>query len=147
MFGHRDVVLELLKHGADPDQPSSGDDWTPMVHASRCCHHEIVQDLLDAGANISIANAMGVTPLHKAASFGQLAVFRKLVEMGASFDVQDADGNTPLHIASKCNFPLIVKFLLDKGASSTTNKSGQAPQDVASNPSISKMFATTNVTE
>ena len=45
MFGHRDVVLELLKHGADPDQPSSGDDWTPMVHASRCCHHEIVQDL------------------------------------------------------------------------------------------------------
>ena len=47
MFGHRDVVLELLKHGADPDQPSSGDDWTPMVHASRCCHHEIVQDLLE----------------------------------------------------------------------------------------------------
>ena len=72
---------------------------------------------------------------------------KALVEMGASFDVQDADGNTPLHVASKCNFPLIVKFLLDKGASSTTNKSGQAPQDVASNPSISKMFATTNVTE
>ena len=57
MFGHRDVVLELLKHGADPDQPSSGDDWTPMVHASRCCHHEIVQDLLDAGANRSRLNA------------------------------------------------------------------------------------------
>jgi hypothetical protein len=56
MFGHRQVVAELLKYGADPDQPSGGDDWTPLVHASRCCHHEIVQDLLRAGANRSRLN-------------------------------------------------------------------------------------------
>jgi hypothetical protein len=56
MFGHREIVTELLKYGADPDQPSGVDDWTPLVHASRCCQHEIVKDLLKAGADRSRLN-------------------------------------------------------------------------------------------
>ena len=56
MFGHRNVVLELLKYNINPNQPCKQDDWTPIVHAARCCHHEIVRDLLQYGADRSRLN-------------------------------------------------------------------------------------------
>lgn len=56
MFGHTETVRELLLAGADPDMPCRADDWTPMVAAARCAHHEIVKLLIDAGANRSRNN-------------------------------------------------------------------------------------------
>lgn len=81
-----------------------------------------------------------MTPLHKAAIFGHLAVVKRLCEMGAHVNDGDLNGDTTLHYASKCGFPLIVKFLLDYGAGLTKNSGGLSAKDVAITPAIQQLF-------
>jgi ankyrin repeat protein len=55
--------------------------------------------LLDHRADPNIKNIAGVTPLHEAASIGDLAVMKALLEHGAEVNIQDGQGNTVMHIA------------------------------------------------
>ena len=55
--------------------------------------------LLDAGADWSLADRDGFTPLHAAAYGGRAAAVAALVGAGAPVDGAAADGNTPLHRA------------------------------------------------
>ncbi|GMG20429.1 unnamed protein product [Ambrosiozyma monospora] len=39
----------------------------------------------------------GYTPMHAAASYGNIELFRYLVSVGGNVNIQDSDGDTPLH--------------------------------------------------
>ncbi|GFS07023.1 ankyrin repeat domain-containing protein 53 [Elysia marginata] len=55
--------------------------------------------LLGKGADGSIANDDGITPVHQAASEGHVQCLKLLLEIGAKIDGQDCRGNTPLDLA------------------------------------------------
>ena len=93
-----------------------------------------------SGADVNIANAQAVTPLHKACYFGQLAVVRALLKKGADFNAPDSLGDTPLHYASKTGFVSIVKALLANKAVASANTAGQTPIDVALDDSVKAAF-------
>lgn len=81
---------------------------------------EILQLLLNAGANIGARTLSGQTPLDIAASFGALGVIQGLLDAGADIHEKDANGETALHIAcyTRCEKNLsVIKHLLDRGAS------------------------------
>lgn len=70
-----------------------------LLYAAREGHADIVAQLLDAGANIELADANGVTPLLIAIINERLAVATDLIERGANVNVADWYGVTPLFAA------------------------------------------------
>ncbi|KAL1421256.1 hypothetical protein MTO96_023232 [Rhipicephalus appendiculatus] len=62
-------------------------------------HLEIVELLLDKGADPEAKDEEGQTPLHYASSCGHLQVAELLLKRGAQRDTKDVDGQTPAEVA------------------------------------------------
>jgi len=60
-------------------------------------------------------NDNGDTPLHAAASAGELACLRLLVGRGAPL-VPNSAGSTPLHLVAELGDPACLRYLLEQGA-------------------------------
>ncbi|CAI7644485.1 unnamed protein product [Penicillium palitans] len=74
---------------------------------------QMVDLLLEFGADVIAANRRGHTPLHQAADQGRLAavgLFRE--QQNIDLQVQDPSGSTALHVATKRNHLSIVNLLL-----------------------------------
>ena len=81
-------------------------------------HKEVVQLLLDKGAEINMATQTGRTPLHWAvcAAFrGHKDVVQLLLDRGAQPNMADQTGATPLSYAFKNNGMDIANILTENG--------------------------------
>lgn len=93
---------------------SSGD--TLLCTAAMRGSLEIVQFLLDAGADVNLKDSHDGTPLHHASGRGHGATVRLLLEKGALVDVFDQENNAPLHTAIRNGCTGVVAALLEHGA-------------------------------
>lgn len=93
----------------------------------------IARKLLDAGADPNLANKLGKTPLHYAASHPSgTGVVEILLDHQAKIDTTDAEGRTPLHWAADANIRAHIELLLERGADKTIRDLwGKAPSDLA----------------
>ena len=64
--GHAGTVLALIEGGADVNQVSGGDRTSPMLISMINGHFDLAMQLLDDGADPTIASAAGATPLFAA---------------------------------------------------------------------------------
>ena len=62
--GHRETVMALLAGGVDIDLPSAADGTTPMLVAAINGYFDLVHDLLEMGADPTVASDAGATPLY-----------------------------------------------------------------------------------
>jgi len=76
-------IRQLVAKGADPNAPSGGNQWTPLLHAVHTHRNASVAALLDAGADV---NRGTVTPLMMAAGYGFDDTVRLLLQRGAKTD-------------------------------------------------------------
>ena len=86
---------------------------SPLMLAAIKGHVELAQKMIQKGADI---NKTGWTPLHYAASTGQLKMIGFLLEQNAYIDAESPNGTTPLMMASLYANPESVQLLLDQGA-------------------------------
>lgn len=85
--------------------------------AAREGREDIVQLLLDAGANINLSSRKdGDTPLIIACSEGHVKVAQKLLSAGASVNGPNSGGWTPLLYAAYYGHKEVVELLLANGA-------------------------------
>jgi ankyrin repeat protein len=130
--GNRPEVERLIDGGADVNQllhlsvKGVGLAGTPLhVALFRCGndkylyrgHHEVVEILLAAGADVGLCRMWDGTPLHDAARFGLTCIAGMLVSHGADVNGRgDYLHRTPLHLAATYGRLDMVDFLLSRGA-------------------------------
>ncbi|ROT82024.1 Ankyrin repeat and SOCS box protein 2 [Penaeus vannamei] len=89
---------------------------------------EVVEILVEAGADVNAKGSEGRTPLHEASSSGQEGVAEILTANGADLNAKTDDGSTPLYLASLNGHVAVVETLARKGADLDEKKSeGFAP--------------------
>jgi serine/threonine-protein phosphatase 6 regulatory ankyrin repeat subunit B len=107
-------------------------DCTPLIHATINGYFEIIQYLVENGADINIENYNGWTALMCASSHNYLEVIKYLVENGAKIDIQNNDGWTALMWASKWGYLKIIQYLVENGADIyIKNKEDKTALDIA----------------
>lgn len=117
IVGDFEVVLAVLGGGADINAQSNtpnGD--TALTTASARGRENIVQLLLDRGANVNLTNKLGLTPLLITAgreSVAHLNILKKLIQANA--DLNLGRYVTPLMIASRASIET-VRILVAAGA-------------------------------
>ena len=116
-------IVNLLERPLHPDtveryaqafEPSPSS--TALHFAAKNGRKEIVQCLLEAGAEKDKANSAGGTPLHLAAKYGHPEVVLCLIEAGADKNKADNCGSTPLHLTTECGSKEIALCLLEARA-------------------------------
>jgi hypothetical protein len=87
--------------------------------------------LLAYGADIRVRDAVGMTPLHSAALYGDEATIGLLIDFGAEINARDASGWTPLHSAARLGRVEEATVLVRRGADvSIRDDNGRTPLDV-----------------
>ena len=121
---------------------------TPFFLAAQSADAELIRTLARLGADTSIGNDDGSTPLLAAAGLGTrspgedagtepevLEALDALLELGAEINSVDAKGETVMHAAAYKNLPRVVAYLDSKGADIKTwnreNRFGWTPLTIA----------------
>lgn len=98
--------------------------------------------LLDNKADINIADIRGATPLHRAASKGNLMVVKLLLQYkdALKIDFRDVYGNTPLHLACEEDRQDEALLLVQNGADlEVVNKEKRTPLELC-NQALAKLL-------
>jgi len=104
----------------------------PLYRASVLARPEVVQLLLEAGADPAEATDRGSQALHAASQNGDLATAMLLLSHKAPVDAQNEDGYTPLHLAARYKHLDLMKELLRSGADpNVLDHRGRSPLHVA----------------
>ncbi|XP_025102247.1 E3 ubiquitin-protein ligase MIB1-like isoform X2 [Pomacea canaliculata] len=111
--GRRKCVRVLLELGADVSRCVSDDsDKTPMSAALEGKNEDLVELLLELGANKEHWYSPGVTAIHLAIKYSLVGAVLALAKHGADVNRKHLGGKTPIHMAIELKKTDIVEALL-----------------------------------
>ncbi|KAJ5931664.1 hypothetical protein N7516_006153 [Penicillium verrucosum] len=124
--GHHQVVQMLLEW--EPELMATHEEWIPLFAASKGGFLDIVQLLIQKGADIGASNSFRETSLYIACENGHIEVVRLLLDKGADVHHPNQFGWTPVNTASDEGFSDIVLLLAERGADiNVPNQCGETP--------------------
>jgi len=157
---HLEYIELLLEHGSDPNRPAKDntltrtiftmqwfyeDGCTPFVRAAQSSDVELMQLLLDWGADPFLKTAFGDTALTAAGGIGwvegvtyersakeNLEAIKMLVYLGLGVNDANRDGRTALMGAALKGRNDVVQFLVDHGARLDQRDGGSRDTNTAS---------------
>jgi ankyrin repeat protein len=125
------VVSLLVQHGANVRAPGSSFKITPLHLAAQLGAVEVMEFLIEHGADVNARDGRGLTPLHEAVSNEHLQAAEMLLDRGADANARSEFG-CPLHLAARHSHPEIVELLLARRADvDSRDARGLSPLDVA----------------
>ncbi|KAK6507850.1 hypothetical protein TWF481_006272 [Arthrobotrys musiformis] len=126
--GYYEIVRLLVEHGADIHSTSLKN-RRPLFHqAVFSGKAEMVEYLIDKGANVDVRDIDGWSPIMVAAQMGYCNIIKTLLDKGANIDSEAQSGATALFLAAQQGHTAAVELLLDRNARSfATKQSGRLP--------------------
>ncbi|XP_035166937.1 ankyrin repeat domain-containing protein 16, partial [Oxyura jamaicensis] len=113
-MGHRECVSYLLARGASVDPLKRGD-WTPLMMACTRQNLEVIEGLVEHGADPLLKNKDGWNCFHIASREGHVQVLRCLLAASPScWDTESTTRRTPLHTAAMHGCRDAVELLLER---------------------------------
>ena len=129
------AIYMLGTAGADVNAISDYNNGAAIHIASYSGWDDVVEKLIEHGADVHCRDLTGKTPLHMASAEGWASTIGKLIQHGLSIDDTDSSGETPLHKASSSSSLSAVKELIQHGAKkgvNDKNEIGETPLHKAS---------------
>ncbi len=132
----REGYLNVIKHHDDNKNINENQEINKMLANVLAItaeeSREILEFLIENGANMNAQDQDKNTPLHLAIINGRTETAKFLIEKGADIDAQDQDKNTPLHLAIINGHTEIVDRLIAAGAKiNVRNEDGSTPLHLA----------------
>ena len=116
-YNNEEMVKFLLEKGADANTVCEIENEhtdiasTPLMNAAYRGNTNIINMLLENGANINYTTDFGMTALMMAASFNQFEAAKVLLENNADTSITDEYGRTALDLAKLEDYKDIVELL------------------------------------
>lgn len=112
-FDRPEAVRLLLDRGASVEVTSHNAMANRPLHAALAggAGREVVEAMLDSGAEVGAQAGGGYTPLHLAASRGSAELVELLLDRGAVPSSRADDGSTPPEIAAERGHPEVAERL------------------------------------
>ena len=118
LAGRHFQLAQVLHRNGSPVDLRGFSRWSPLHSAAHYGDLEMVQILLDYGADIGALSKIEYSPLHCASHGffdGSRDVVRLLLDRGADPNLRVQNGSTPLHLASQHGKIEIVRLLVERG--------------------------------
>jgi len=115
-----DALIYLIANKVSPNEK----DWTGKSALYKACYSDndqIINILIDAGANIENHEYFDNTPLMEAANSGKYIAAQALINHKANVNFTNKYGETPLTMAVKKNDFAMIKLLVENGAKTNLN--------------------------
>ena len=135
--GNPDGVKVLIKHGVNVNvhpinlSLMGTAKGTPLHSACDTKQTEIVKLLIEAGADVHVADDRLGTPLLVALKRGAWDIVELLMESGADIEKKDKEGYTPLHVMAKEDNQEGIKKLVTKYGANMNAFTGSRPIETA----------------
>lgn len=114
--GHLPLVRYFIEQGVPLDQKDLSTGRTALLDALLKNNKDCAQELIQHGANITLADKQGLTPLILATLYNMLDIVQLLVEKGAPINAYDKSGNNALTYAYDNDYHEIIAYLEGQGA-------------------------------
>ena len=114
--GDRTATGLFLAAGMDANAAIDQEGNTALMVAANNGRAEVVDELVQAGANVNVTNRQGVSALMRAATREDVALVRTLIAAKADLNHKDSRGETALSFAAARGRRETVTLLLDSGA-------------------------------
>jgi ankyrin repeat protein len=113
-LGYKDLVEALIAHGADINDAKGGETALHGAIAER--HRDVAELLINKGADVTLKNMSGRTPLHFLANYiDDQKLAELMIKHGADINARDKNGETPLTFATKAGNNQVAKVLRERG--------------------------------
>ncbi|EXM07412.1 hypothetical protein FOIG_02423 [Fusarium odoratissimum NRRL 54006] len=145
-YGHLNTAKALISKGFNPTeaQPlllaaSYGSysgfsrDFIPETATTSpdfpcLAYHQVLELLLQSGADVNTSDVRGYTPLYMASLGGFIDIVEILTQKGAGLNVKTVAGETPLHASSAMGHLRVTQLLIQHGADvASKDNSGRNP--------------------
>lgn len=129
----REVAKLLINRGANTNADSQR--GPPLYLAANMGDKDLVEALIDHGAEINYAPPCCESALHAAIAERHRDVAEFLIKKGASVNARNRSERTPLHfLAVFINDRKLAELMIERGADiNAKDKNGQTPIDLATN--------------
>jgi len=116
-FNQKEILRLLIEKNADLDLPHKG--WTPLLYSiefEQLYHsNDIINILIDGGANLNQKGIRGMTPLIYASYVDNSEVALRLYEKGADPEIRDYSGRDFFYYIIQGNDAGLIQYFLSKG--------------------------------